>query len=198
MKLLIATTNPHKLREMKAFFSAVHTLELFSFLDFPAYCPPEEIGTSFIENASIKAIHAAKTFRIWTLADDSGLSVPALGHAPGIFSARYAGVGASDKDNRKKLLVEMEGLQGEGRSAYFTCAMVLANSAGNIAYTSVGRSEGEILDRERGGGGFGYDPLFRKHGYQQTYAELPEETKNLISHRGKAAARMKLYLERVS
>ena len=194
MDLLIATTNGHKIREIRSFLKSFPQLELYSLLDFSEYIQPEENGKSFEQNASIKAKDAAKKFKKWTLADDSGLVVPALGGAPGIYSARYAGKGASDKENRKKLLQEMAGLDGIGRSAYFECCIALISPSGEEK-TFSGTCEGTITLSERGGNGFGYDPLFLKHDYNQTFAEMEESLKNQISHRAKALQKLKNVLD---
>src|SRR5262249_52762046 len=159
--------------------------DLYSLLDFPHYVQPEETGNTFEENATLKALHAAQTLQKWTIADDSGLVVPALKGAPGVYSARFAGKGATDKENRVKLLQAMSNLEGLGRSAYFECWIVLASPQG-IQKTVSGTCEGIITTEERGGYGFGYDSLFLKHDYNQTFAELGEERKNLVSHRAKA------------
>ena len=107
MEIIIATTNGHKIREIRSLLKSLGRFDFFSLNDFPDYTPPEETGKTFEENAILKAVHAAKTLGKWAIADDSGLVVPALEGAPGVFSARYSGQGASDKDNRKKLLQQM-------------------------------------------------------------------------------------------
>lgn len=195
--LVIATTNVHKVRELRAMLKSFPELDLLSLRDFPDYIPPEETGKTFEENAVIKAVHAAKTLNSWALADDSGLVVPALNGAPGIFSARYAGQDATDLDNRKKLLEEMRDLPEEARSAFFECTIALADPSG-LKQVSRGICEGSILTQERGGGGFGYDPLFIKHEYNKTFAELEETIKNRVSHRRKALDKMLLALEKIS
>jgi XTP/dITP diphosphohydrolase len=194
MDILIATTNGHKIREIRALLRPLKRFDLYSLLDFPDYSQPEETGRTFEENALIKASHAAKTLNKWTIADDSGLVVPALKGAPGIHSARFAGRGATDKDNRIKLLRDMSHLEGIARSAYFECCIVLANTE-EVKKIAKGTCEGTILEEERGGRGFGYDPLFLKHDYNQTFGELGESVKNLISHRAKALEKLKLSLE---
>ncbi len=193
-QLVIASTNIHKIREIKAILSQFYRFDILSLRDFPDYKPPEESGTSFKENAVLKAVVAAKVLNQWTLADDSGLVVPALGGAPGVFSARYAGEKATDADNRKKLLLNMRHLADQDRTAYFECCVALASPAGE-AKTVTATCEGSILQTERGGSGFGYDPLFVKHEYNKTFAELEEATKNRISHRRKALDKILLSLE---
>ena len=186
MDLLIATTNGHKIREMRAYLKQFKKFDLYSLLDFPYYTQPEETGKTFEENAILKALHAAQTLNKWALADDSGLVVPALGGSPGVYSARYANEKQpSDKDNRKKLLNEMAHLEGMGRSAYFECCIAFASPEA-IRRVVKGTCEGSITTEERGGNGFGYDPLFLKYDYSQTFGELDENLKNQVSHRAKA------------
>ena len=189
MKLLIASGNLHKVREFRAMMKSIPGLDIYSLLDFPTYVPEEEIGESFEEIASKKAAHAAKHCGMLTLADDSGLVVPAINGEPGIFSARYAGIGSTDQDNRKKLLERMKHLNEDARSAYFFCAVALA-APDKLIKVVTGKCEGSILDAPRGGNGFGYDPLFMKHDYGKTFAEMDEALKNRISHRHKAFLRM--------
>ncbi|MCH9627891.1 MAG: dITP/XTP pyrophosphatase [Chlamydiales bacterium] len=197
MDLIIATQNGHKIREIRHFLKSLPRFDVYSILDFPEYTPPPETGETFEANACIKAEHAARTLGKWALADDSGIVVPALNGAPGVYSARYAGPGASDKDNRQKLLQEIAGFKEERRSAYFECCIALASPRG-IQKVVRGCSEGVLLEQERGGNGFGYDPLFVKHGYHQTFAELGEGVKNQISHRAKALTKILLTLESLS
>jgi XTP/dITP diphosphohydrolase len=194
MDLLIATTNGYKIREIRALVKPFNRFDLYSLLDFPNYKQPEETGKTFQENALLKAAHAARALGKLAIADDSGLVVPALGGAPGIYSSRYAGMGATDKDNRQKLLKEMAYLEGIQRSAYFECCLVLATSEGTKKIVS-GLCEGIIAHEEKGGNGFGYDPLFLKHDYNQTFGELDEDRKNCVSHRAKALQKLKFTLE---
>jgi XTP/dITP diphosphohydrolase len=194
MDIILATTNGHKVREIRSLLKPLEKFDVYSLLDFPTYVQPEESGKTFEENATIKALHAAKTFNKLVLADDSGLVVPAIGNAPGVYSARYAGSQATDKENRQKLLKEMAHLEDGMRSAYFECSIVLVNSEG-LKKSSTGYCEGNILLKERGGHGFGYDSLFVKHGYNKTFAELDESLKNQISHRAKALAKLKVFFE---
>lgn len=195
MDLVIATTNPHKVREIRSFLRGRLKLELYSLVDFPHYTQPAETGTTFRENAHLKATHAVKALQKWVLADDSGLVVPALQGEPGVYSARYAGPQATDKDNRKKLLEAMKNLDEGRRQAYLECSLVLLSPEGYEKSFS-GIVEGTITQEERGGNGFGYDPLFLKYGYNLTLAELSnEELKNKISHRGKALQKLLVALE---
>ncbi len=193
-ELVIASTNMHKIREFRAMLKPNPRFDILSLCDFPQYVPPEETGTTFEENAALKAEHAAKTLGRWVIADDSGLVVPALSGAPGVYSARYAGKDATDADNRKKLLEQMQHLLDDDRSAYYECCIVLASPAG-VKKCTRGTCEGTLLSQERGGSGFGYDPLFIKHGYSKTFAEMEESTKNRISHRRKALDKILLSIE---
>lgn len=191
IELVLATTNIHKIREFKAMLKANSRLDLRSLSDFPDYTPPPETGSTFEENATLKAVHAANHLKRWVLADDSGLVVPALGGIPGVYSARYAGNDATDAENRKKLLEAMQHLLEEDRHAYYETCLVLAHPSG-IKKVVRGICEGTLLLAERGGGGFGYDTLFVKHGYNKTFAELDEPTKNRVSHRRKAIDKLLL------
>ena len=183
--LVIASHNIHKIRELRAMFKSLPAIDVLSLVDFPHYQLPEETGQTFEENATIKATQAATLLKHWVIADDSGLVVPAINGAPGLHSARYAGNNATDSDNRKKLLDAMQHVLDDDRSAYFECWLVLASPQG-VKKTGRGTCEGKILMQERGGGGFGYDPLFVKHEYSKSFAELEESVKNRISHRRKA------------
>lgn len=185
MQLIIASTNLHKIRELRSMLKEFSSLDLFSLRDFPHYIPPEETGKSFEENAKIKALHAASTLHMNVLADDSGLVIPALGGEPGIYSSRYAGKEASDAENRDKLINKLKSLPDEKRFGYFECCLVLATPKG-ITKSVSGLCEGELLCEPRGSYGFGYDSVFLKHDYRKTFAEVDDETKHRISHRRKA------------
>ncbi len=199
MELVIASHNLHKFREFRSMIKSVEPLtqlDVLSLCDFPDYELPEETGATFEENAILKATHAAAALGRLVIADDSGLVVPALGGAPGVYSARYAGPKATDAENRRKLLKEMLPLTEEARNAYFECAIALAAPEG-LRKCVYARCEGMIILEERGGHGFGYDPLFIKHDYSKTFAELDEETKNRISHRRKALDKLLPFLEAI-
>lgn len=189
MKLIIASHNVHKIREFRAMLKPYTQFDLLSLIDFPQYTPPPEVGATFEENAIEKALHAAKELKNYAIGEDSGLVVPALKGAPGIYSRRYAGENATEKENRQKLLSEMRDLQDSGRQAYFECCIALASTEGLIRCVK-GITEGTIVDKEKGRLGFGYDSLFMKHEYGKTFAELEEEIKNRISHRRKALDRL--------
>jgi XTP/dITP diphosphohydrolase len=179
---------------MRAILKNYPQLDLFSLIDFPHYTPLPETGKTFEENAVAKALHAAKELQKWVIADDSGLVVPALNGAPGVYSARYAGETATDKDNRGKLLKEMRDLSEAQRQGYFECCLALASPDG-LKKTVKGVCEGTITTEEKGNRGFGYDPVFMKYEYSKTFAELEEDIKNRISHRRKALDKMLLALE---
>lgn len=198
MTLVIATKNLHKIREFREILEEMlpkgKSIEILSLKSFPSYAPPEETGATFEENAILKAEHAAKALQQVVLADDSGLVVPALGGSPGVFSRRYAGDSATDAENRKKLLIEMHGLKDLDRSAFFACSLALAAPEGlkKCVFATV---EGAILEEERGNRGFGYDSLFLKYDYNETFGELDEGVKNRISHRHKALQKLLPSLE---
>lgn len=196
MDVVIATGNGHKYKEILRFFHRLSSIHFLSLRDFPSYQPLPEDGESLEEIATTKAQHAAQTLGTWALADDTGLFVPALQGKPGIHTARYAKEGATDQENRQHLLKEMEALTGEERVAYFQCVIAIAHPSGEL-HTVSGRCEGSILEEEKGGQGFGYDPLFRKEGYDKTFAQLSTEIKNQVSHRAKALEKASIVLERL-
>ena len=197
LPLVLATQNVHKVREFRAMLKGMENLDLLSLRDFPDYVPLPETGGSFEEIAIAKAIHAAETLEHWVLAEDSGLVVPALGGSPGIRSARFAGEHASDLDNRKKLLEEMRHLLDDDRCAYYECCIAIASPKG-LEKSVCSTCEGKIAPNEKGSSGFGYDPLFIKHEYNKTFAELDESTKNRVSHRRKALDKLMPFLESIN
>jgi XTP/dITP diphosphohydrolase len=192
-RLLLATQNEGKLRELRQLIGDL-PFELYGLSDFPNVESIPETGASFCENASLKAVGYSVQTRLLTLADDSGLEVDALGGAPGIFSARYAGADASDKQRTAKLLEELAGFPAGKRSARFVSAVAIADCHGQIINTSVGTCEGHIEFAPRGSRGFGYDPVFVPSGYDQSFAELISETKNQISHRAQALLAARQFL----
>ena len=185
-RLIIATRNPHKTGEIAAMLGPEWLVEdLTARRELPE---PEENGTTFEENATIKAVAASSALDGLVLADDSGLEVDVLGGLPGIRSARYAGAKATDEQNRQRLLLELARLSHmaeEPMTARFRCVMAVAE-AGKVLRTFSGHVEGRIVLAEAGAGGFGYDPLFIPEGYSQTFAELDADTKNRLSHRARA------------
>lgn len=195
MEIVIASTNLHKIREFRDMLKHFASIDVLSLLNFPDFQALPENGKSFEENARSKAEYAARTLQKYVLADDSGLIIPALGDdSPGLHSRRYAGHEATDTENRKKLLNNMLHLQDIQRSAYYECCLALA-SPNEIKKITTGTCQGFILIEERGRNGFGYDPLFVKEGYDKSFAELDEHTKNRISHRRKAIEKMSTTLE---
>ncbi|MEI8125015.1 MAG: RdgB/HAM1 family non-canonical purine NTP pyrophosphatase [Parachlamydiaceae bacterium] len=194
MEIVLATTNLHKIREFRDMLKRLDFLDVLTLLNFPDYVPPPETELTFAGNAHLKALHAAATLQKTVLADDSGLVVPALNGAPGIHSRRYAGDDATDTENRQKLLAAMRPLDEMERIAYYECTLVLASPA-KVIKSATGTCEGRILTEERGRNGFGYDPLFVKHEYDKTFAEIDEATKNRISHRHKALEKLIPLLE---
>jgi XTP/dITP diphosphohydrolase len=181
MKVVLATTNPGKLKELKALAANESWLELVL---APEGFNPEETGKTFIENAKIKARVAAQMSGAMSVADDSGLIVEALNGRPGIHSARYCE--GTDEDRRNKLLAELDKTPDDRRQAAFMCAMAVADPDGSIAYTAIRFWEGMIVREAKGANGFGYDPIFRPNTKSITAAELEPEEKNRISHRGQA------------
>ena len=196
MKILLATHNLHKLREFKAMLQPLSLFDdIVSFRDIGDYTAPEETGKTYEDNALLKARDAASQTGLLSIADDSGLTVPALNGSPGVYSARYAGKDASDKDNRALLLQEMKGLSGFKRAAMFECYIAMHDPSTGYEKVFKGVCEGLILEEERGSQGFGYDSLFIKHDYDKSFAELTESVKNHISHRRKALDKLLMTLE---
>ena len=186
--MLVSTRNAHKLVEIRQILGP--SFELLDLSSVPALGEVDETGTTFEENAALKAIAASAHFGGWVLADDSGLEVDALGGAPGVYSARFSGEGATDVTNRALLLEKLTAVPAGQRSARFRCVIALARGGEVLAHFS-GAVEGVIIQSEQGAGGFGYDPLFVPEGFGETFAELGSETKNSLSHRGRALAGLK-------
>lgn len=186
MKLLIATRNRGKVAEIRALLGmgALKNVQVVTLADLPNVGEPREEGKTFRENAKIKAMHYAQALKILCVADDSGLAVEALGGAPGVNSARYAGSNATDPENNALLLEDLKPHPRPWQAA-FVC-VAIAVLPGRVVAESEGRINGEIVPVPRGTGGFGYDPVFRVEGMATTMAELSTEEKNRISHRGKA------------
>jgi XTP/dITP diphosphohydrolase len=185
MKLLIATGNRHKFLEISAILKPTH-LVMISLRELGEVPAVVEDGVTFEANAITKAVTLARFSGLWTLADDSGLEVDALGGEPGVWSARYAGEPSNDAANNDKLLRKMTGVVD--RSARFRCAIALADPKGK-ARTVSGTCEGTLRDQPRGAGGFGYDPFFVPCGHDLTFSEIPADVKNGLSHRALALAR---------
>jgi len=188
--LLVSTRNAHKVGEIRAILGpAFQVSDLSARPDFPEV---EETGVTFEENATLKAVAPGSLFDGWVIADDSGLEVDALGGAPGVYSARYAGPAATDAANNNLLLKNLSGIPAKDRTARFRCVIVLARAGRKLAAFS-GAVEGTIIDAEKGPGGFGYDPLFIPNGYDQTFGELPAEVKNRLSHRAQALEKLRAW-----
>ena len=184
-KIVLATGNPGKVKELQSLFAPL-SIEIVPQSDFNVPEVPET-GTTFVENAIIKARNAAKHTGLPAIADDSGLAVDALNGQPGVYSARYAGEDATDADNIDKLLLAMVSVPSEQRSAQFNCVLVLMQSVDDpTPLISHGKWEGSILEQRRGEGGFGYDPVFWVEQNQCSAAQLSKTEKNAMSHRGKA------------
>jgi XTP/dITP diphosphohydrolase len=192
MRLLVATRNPGKVREYEHLLDGCG-YDIVSLQNYPEI-DVEETGSSFEENARLKATQCARATGLFTLADDSGLEVDALDGAPGVYSARYAGVGASDAQRTHKLLAALCHVPAGKRGARFRCVIALAWPDGRCE-SFEGKCEGEIAFEPRGSFGFGFDPVFYMPERGQTMAELPAEVKNQISHRARAMARARVRLQ---
>ncbi len=190
--ILIATGNPGKVRELRELLAPA-SAALKSLSEFSNIAEVPETGSTFMENAEMKAAGYARQTGLWSLADDSGLSVDALGGLPGVLSARYGGDVAFDR-KMELLLSAMNDTKDKRRSARFTCAMALCDQSGTIRAHVEGLCEGIIAARPRGNGGFGYDPIFVPNGFESTFGELSAEIKAEISHRSLAAAKIMRYL----
>jgi XTP/dITP diphosphohydrolase len=192
MDLLVASQNPGKLAEMQLLLAGL-PFRVLSPSTLGLSGAPEETGTSFVENARIKARDYSQRSGLLTVADDSGLSVAALGGAPGLFSSRFGGDGASDLDRNRLLLSRLEGVPAKERAAVFTSAVALGRT-GQILFEIEETVEGRIVEEPRGSGGFGYDPIFFYEPLDRTFGELSREEKDRVSHRGKAFARLREFL----
>lgn len=192
MRLLVASSNPGKLREYQA-LAAGRPIELALFPNFASLPAFDESAPTFAENAAGKALHYSRFAELSVIADDSGLVVPALGGAPGPKSARYAGPNASDAARLQKLLGELRAKNIARAAARFVCVLALAERGRVVALFS-DFVEGVLLDAPRGAGGFGYDPIFLFQPLGRTFAELSREEKNQHSHRGKAFRKLLTFL----
>lgn len=195
-EMLLATTNPNKVKEIQAILKDTDW-EIYSLADFPSLTQPSEDGETFQENALQKAVLVAAQSEMITLADDSGLSVDALNGAPGVHSARYAGENKDDKANLEKLLKEMEGIPMEKRQARFTCSIAISFPEDDRYFITEETCEGIIAESPVGENGFGYDPIFFIPEMGKTMAQLTDEEKNKISHRGKAIRRLEEMLPEI-
>ncbi len=186
MKIILSTSNPHKVKEINEIMDTNDV----EFILPPDGFDPDETGTTFAENSLIKAKTAWELSHDWSLADDSGLCIDALGGQPGIYSARYA---ETPQKRIERVLKELDGIKN--RKAHFTCCMTLIAPDGSIAFACEGICKGSIIEEAKGTNGFGYDPIFMPEGYNKTIAELPEDEKNRISHRSKALVKVIDYIK---
>lgn len=191
-KIFIASKNKGKIKEIKSVLNNFN-IEFFSLIDTPDIPDIDETGSTFKENAFIKAKALFDIVHIPVIADDSGLEADYLNGEPGVYSARYAGANASDLENCEKLLSELDDVEFENRTARFKCVIILYDGISERYFD--GECEGHIINYLRGDSGFGYDPLFLPQGYSKTFAELDLNTKNEISHRGKALKSLHKFLE---
>ena len=192
-ELLVATNNAGKVRELSQLLSDF-PLRLRLLGEFPDITEAEETGETFAENATIKALHYSAHSHLLTLSDDSGLVVDALGGAPGVRSARYAGREATYAERMSKLLGEIDATSDTERRARFVCVIAVADPSAGTLHTFEGACEGRIAHAPHGTGGFGYDPLFIPDGHERTFGELPAEVKHTLSHRARALALAARYL----
>ena len=190
--LLLASQNPGKLNEMRLLAQGL-PYRIVGPRDFGIDSSPEETGHTFLENAVLKARHYAGLSGFLTVADDSGLSVEALGGGPGLYSSRFGGEGASDADRNRLLLEKLRGVPREKRGARFTSAVAVARD-GDVLFQAEETVGGLIAEEPRGAGGFGYDPLFFYPPFAKTFGEVPRADKDRVSHRGKAFARLRAFL----
>ncbi len=193
LQLLVATKNNGKVAELKNLLSDF-PVRLRSLDEFADAADIEETGKTFKENAVLKAQGYALQTGLWSLADDSGLEVEALEGAPGIFSARYAGENATDRENIDKLLHELFKIQDKENFARFVCAMAISDEKGEIKFVAEGVCNGRMSLEPRGNNGFGYDSIFIPAGFNETFGELSSEIKQQISHRAKASWKIIEYL----
>jgi len=197
-KIVLATANTHKVTEFQRILNELLPgLVLVKATDFPGVPEIEETGSTFAENALIKAKAINEFTNLPALADDSGLVVDALNGAPGVFSARYTGIGASDKANVLKLLSEIKDIEQSLLSARFECAIALVDRSQNLELVVDGQMPGQVIKEIRGENGFGYDPIFVPQGLTKTSAELTDVEKDQISHRGLALRKMSVVLKQL-
>jgi XTP/dITP diphosphohydrolase len=191
-ELLLASQNPGKLNEMRQLLAGL-PFRVRRPMDLGIHEAPEETGSTFMENAVLKARHYARRSGLLTVADDSGLSVDALGGGPGLYSSRFGGEGATDEDRNRLLLEKLRGVPDEKRGARFTSAVAVARGA-ELLFQGEETVEGRIADAPRGRHGFGYDPVFFFPPFGLTFGEAAPEDKDRVSHRGKAFARLRGFL----
>lgn len=194
--LYLGSRNKKKLGELLALLGDL-PINLSDLSPFPDLPDVDETGSTFEENARLKAVTVAKTLNAWVLGEDSGLCVPALSGRPGIYSARWAGQHGNDAANNAKLLQEMRQFQGEERAAYYVSTAALSDPTGTVHAVVEGRCWGRILPEAHGEGGFGYDPLFQIPEYHLTFGQLSGTVKQALSHRGRAVAQLRPILRKL-
>ncbi|WP_164101930.1 RdgB/HAM1 family non-canonical purine NTP pyrophosphatase [Candidatus Laterigemmans baculatus] len=185
LDIVLGSHNAKKLVELRDLLAG-SGICVSSLAEIPEAIEVEETGTSFVENARLKATEQARHLGRWVLAEDSGLSVDALGGRPGVYSARYSGPTATDAANNRKLLEELQGVPAEDRSAFYTCQLCLSDPDGEVRLEISGICRGQIATAEAGAHGFGYDPLFLIPEYHRTFGELGPMAKKALSHRSRA------------
>ena len=195
-RLVLGSRNKKKLGELVDLLGDLG-IELTDLSPYPNAPEVEETGDTFEANARLKATQLAPVLNEWVLGEDSGLCVPALGGAPGVYSARYAGQHGDDAANNAKLLKELEGKTGDQRAAYYVSTAALANPAGEVVAVVEGRCWGVIGTEAKGTGGFGYDPLFFVPEYHASFGELSSRVKHALSHRGRGIAKLRPVLRKV-
>ncbi|TWU41425.1 Non-canonical purine NTP pyrophosphatase [Novipirellula aureliae] len=188
-EIVVGTNNAKKLVELRLLLPE-DSIRLLTLAEIPGSIDVEESGETFAENAAIKATEQAKHLGQWVLAEDSGLTVDALGGQPGVYSARYAGAHGDDEANNDKLLAELQGVPDEQRSAYFNSYLCLSDPAGKVVLESHARCAGRIAHARQGKAGFGYDPLFIIREYHRTFGDLDLTVKRAISHRSRALRKL--------
>jgi XTP/dITP diphosphohydrolase len=194
--LVIASRNAKKRREIEELL-APHGIEVLNVADFPDVPEVIEDGITFAENAAKKATQTARHLNRWVLGEDSGLIVDALGGAPGVYSARYSGEGATDEKNNAKLQAELADISDEKRGARYLCHAAISDPSGSIRFTVEATCRGRIIREPRGANGFGYDPYFLIPEYHQTFGELSSTVKHHLSHRARAFERLIVPLVRL-
>ena len=187
-QIVLASRNQKKADEITALL-ALFRFQILPVTSFPDVPEVEEDGQSFAENAAKKATQVARTLGRWAIGEDSGLCVDALDGAPGIYSARYSGIGATDERNNDRLLSELAGVPDDRRAAGYVCSVALSDPSGTVRIAVEGTCRGRIIDKRRGTGGFGYDPLFLIAEFHRTFGELSPLVKQCLSHRGRAFSR---------
>jgi XTP/dITP diphosphohydrolase len=195
-RLVLGSRNKKKLGELLELLGDLG-FDLVDLSPYPDAPEVEETGDTFQANARLKAVQLALALGQWVLGEDSGLCVPALGGAPGIFSARYAGEHGNDAANNAKLLAELAGKTGDERRGYYVSTVVLANPAGEVMAVADGRCWGTIDTEPHGAGGFGYDPLFVVPEYHASFGELSPRVKHALSHRGRAVTKLRPALRKL-